>query len=878
MISLELLKQHGLTDDALRGWFAGDPKLWAESTDDEKKRSALQRRIRSRTEEGMARNWEDYRTFAALDKAWDQPFYQITPTILANFIDSDPNNADVQKQLDSWGLSHLISDEVDPKTNKPVKKLNLPVFFKIFVPLVRAYVTIRWAKIMNDRRQTPFFKYEPFKQTTPLRLKCEAITDRINIISEQYGYYDVMKQAVHKMLLYSYCIQFVSSEWDSEEQWRKATEQDVTMGKTKTGTNGEKVAVSVGDEIKVTTREGLGYHQPHPSRIFWDMSHGKHTLNYDYGCKFGGYWKIMRYRDVEDAGFWNTGAVALGTADIIANHRSFFNTAYSACTLTYGYCQPPTASSPSAAGAEVGAGASPMDRERQLATQYYSTEQKDQGVLVTEYFEKLVPKDNGMGTYDCPVWFRFVIAGDGATILYAAPLPYNPMIYYGYDADESRAKNPSLGLEVLPFQDHFGNMLTQIILTAKQNLANMTLLDEDQLDEGQIKQVRNMGGGLYSGLNVFGFSGKKAFRGQNRVVDLVHSYNLPKGNVGELTNVLKTILDVMERVLVMSSQEVGQAASHEQTKEEVKQIHGNTSTRLQFTSTPVDIATSAWKRQLYQGVMAYGDDDMWAHLPSDIPLTKEALEAFGFTYVDKDETVGRDRYRTVRFKKDKTAMDMWTFANTRDDTDRTSDREVAIAMSAIVKDMLNNPMTAQAIGPDQAIDLANQIARLAGLPRDFKLKNANSGVSDEQRKQQAQEQLKQVVEIVMGQVNQQMQKDLDPLLAKVKDQDQKLAILMPEVGRLTQTFQAEGMDAAKLQMAQAELTQKMQIQQQEFTAEQSRKQQQHELDMQITASKAGLDLKVIQEKTNQDLKLKEHAAAVDATAKLAVASAKASPK
>lgn len=797
MIDLNILRSHGLTEDNLRQWFDGDPKSWPLKRDNqgepdlrtaEDRRINLQNRIRSRIQEGMQRNWEDYRVFSALDKAWDQPFYQISPSILAQFVDSDPNSEDVKRQLDSWGLAHLLVEEVDPKSGKAIKKLNLPVFFKILVPLVRAYVTIRWAKIMNDRRQTPFFKYEPFKQTTPLRLKCEAITDRINTICNQYGYYDVMKQSVHKMLLYSYCIQFIAKEWEYEEQWQVAGQDDVEAGKTKADseTPTKRIPVQIGDEFKATTREGIPYHHPHPTRTFWDMSAGKHTINYDYGVQFGGYWKIMRYRDVKASGYWNVQAISLGSVDIISTYDSYFRAVY-ATALTIKYPISVASASPTGASAELGTGVGPMDREKILANQYYGYEHDDQGVLVTEYFEKLIPKDNGLGTYDCPVWFRFVVAGDGATILYAAPLPYNPMVYYGYDADENRAKNPSLGLEVLPFQDHFTNTLSQIIYTAKQNLANLAMVDTDQLVEGEIDRLRNLGGQMFQGVNVVGFSGKRAYRGQNKVVDILHKFDLPKGNVAELTNVLKSILDVLERILVMSSQEVAQAASHEQTREEVRTIAASTSTRLQFTSTPVDIATAAWKRQLYQGAMAYGDDDLWAMLPSDIPLTKEVLQVMGFSYVDKDEDViTQDRFRRVRFKKQATAMDMWTFANTRDDIDRSSDREVAVAMASIVRDLMNNPITAQAIGPDQAIDLANQIARLAGLPRDFKLRNMAPNATEEQRQQEAMAQVKAVVDIVMQQVQPMIKKTITPMLEKdveqekqIQENSQQLALLMP---------------------------------------------------------------------------------------------------
>lgn len=801
MVDLSILKAHGLTDENLRKWLTGDPKQWlgmaattpemksaqatGETLPPEQQRLALHNRIRSRVQEGLQRNFSTYRTYYALDQAWDQPFKQISPTLVSAFINSNPSSDEVYKQFASWGMSDMIAETKDEKSGQTVKKFNLPVFFNIFVPLVRCYVEKVWAEQSNRQLQTPWVKYEPAKRTTPLRIKCEAITDRIEIMRNQYGYFDVCKQAILKMLHYSFCIQFPEKEWTYEEQWRKATEQDVKNGKTKpapTDTDENATApVSVGDEIKVTVKEGITYHLPHPTRLYWDMAHGKHTMNYGYGCQFAGYWRIIRYRDVFNSNYWNKAAIALGSADLISGNRMFFSTVYSACTLTIPSAKPLDQPSPTGAtlGAEVGAGISPLDREKQIATQYYGTEHGDQGCLVTEHFEKLIPKDNGLGTYDQPVWFRFVLAGDGCTILYAAPLPYDPLIYWGYAADESRAENASLSLKILPFQDHFSNVMSQILLTAKQNLANMALIDEDQVTDDQIRKVQNLGAGLYQSLNIFGFSGKKAFRGQNKVTEALQTFNLPKGNVGELTNVLKTILDVLERVLVISSQQVAQQASHEQTREEVRVIGQSTEAIAKFNATPADIAIGAWKRQLYQGLMAYGDDDIYAMLPSDIALSKEVLEKMGFTFVDHDDNISsNDRYRMVKTTKKITAMELWQFAATRDGDDRSSDVEQGRTMTLLVQSIMSNPMLAQTIGPDQLLDLLNETAQLIGLRRDFKLRNANPNASPEQQQQQKQAELQQILQAVMAQVG----KEIQPLLEHVKEIDQQVGHLAQIAG------------------------------------------------------------------------------------------------
>lgn len=770
MIDLDRVRAKGLTQENLEKWLSGNPLMWPRDSSDatsgenaESMRLQLWNRMRSRIQEGMNRNFSDYTVYRALDKAWDTPFRQVSSTLIADFVDQNPNDDAVYSQLKDWGLTGMITQQLDKTTGEPTgkKSFNVPMFFNIFVPLVKAYVTIRWAKIMNDLDLTPFFDFIYAKLTTPNKLKCQVVTDRVQVMSQQYGYYDVCKQAVMKMLHYSRCFQFPKESWHSEEQWKEADLVDVELKRK----NPKGDPCSVGQEIKVVTREGLRYHHPHPTRTFCDLNHGAYTYNYDSGAEFAGYWQIRRYRDVINSNFWNKEQISIGPNSLIEDHRTFFSSVYSSCTLQVPTLPKAVTTPDGTTATAVASGTGPLDREKALSYLYYGTDHLDQGVLLTEYFEKLIPNQCGLGEYDCPIWMRFVVAGDNSTFMYAEPLPYCPVTYYGYDADESRTMNASLSLEVLPFQDQFGNILSQIILSAKQNLANLIFIDEDQVKTNVIEQLKNIGESLFRKLNIFTFSGKQSFRSQQRIETAVQSHTFPKANTAELMNVLKTILDVLERVLVMSSHEVAQAASHEQTREEVRNIAQSTTTRLQFTAKPVSIARESWKRQIYDGLMAFGDPFFYAHIPSDIPLSKEVLSQMGFTYADPDAHHGpMERYRRVRVDMKKTAIDLWMIASSRDGDDRPNDSQMAQVMGMLVKDLLANPMTAQGIGTEQAIAIANQIAQLAGLPRDFKLVNMSPQASPEEQQQAAQEQLKGIIAQVLPAV----QQELMPVVQQVK--------------------------------------------------------------------------------------------------------------
>lgn len=778
MVDLKILQAQGITREFLRGRLSSDDGQRTGTPEERAAVDTLKARIRSRVQEGINRNLTNWQWIYALDKAWDTPFRQFHPKLFAD-MDSGKMES-CCSILSAMNLGDLVETYKDA-SGKDCHRVNEDKF-TLLVGLVRSYTTIRWAKIVNDRRLTPFLKFEPAKVTTINRTKCEVLTDRVQVMATQYGYFEVMKQSVLKMLHYGRCIKFIQEEWHSEEQLRYATTRDVESKKPKAGSvteeNPQGTPCAAGDVVEYIEREGLRYDIPHESRVYRDLAHPLYTINTDSGCNYGGYWKVVRYGEVARGNYWNKDRVSLGTTNLVDNNSLYFQNVYTACTMKYA-----TAATPNA-GTEAGVGTGTLDREKQLADQFYGSVHEDQGCLLTHHFEKIVPSECGLGPYSYPVWFRFVLAGDQHTILYAAPLPSSPMTYMGYDADESRSKNASLAMEILPYQYQFENLLTQIIQSCKQNLANLTLINKDVLDEAQVKAISTIGQGYWQKLNLFSASFKSLAKllmsSRGTTQDLGVSLGLPKANIAELVNVLKVILDVLERVLVMSSHEVAQAASHEQTREEVRNIAQSTSSRLTFTATPVDLERDAWKRQIYAYLMTYGDDDFYGHIPAENEVTKEQLTAMGFTYVDNDAMTGKEKFRRVLVNKSSVALPLYEFASTRDGEDRTSDREVATVMATFARDILNNPMLATAIGPDQALAMANQIAYLAGLPRDFKLRNI--GATPEAMQAKAQEDLKQVVDIVLKQTDAQMQQAITPLLEEVKRQGTEIAVLMRIAG------------------------------------------------------------------------------------------------
>lgn len=780
IVDLDVLKKCGIDYESLKKTFQIGKK-GEYTVDDETRRGKLKKLkdlIKSRVSEGRSWNLTNHRQYKAIDDAWDTPLKQITVTMLMNLIDSDSSLESKMSVLKGWGVdpADVMTEMPDPKTpGKTLKRVSIPALYRVFVPLIQPYVTIRQAKIMNDRRLVPFFKYEPAISDKINRTRCEVVTQRIEVMSTQYGLYDIVKQAVLRMLIYGECLQFPVEAWDTNYS---IAGKDSSYKGEFVNSKGETVKEDSKECVgkKVIVKEGIRYHLPHPTRTFYDRAWFPSTFNSDSGATYAGYWRIVRFREMADnKDFYNLDRVSIGDTKWYELNSAFFANIYP-CTLKF---PPPM---------EDQSGKSKWDSEAHVGAAWYTTDMGDMGAMQTNFFMKLVPSEWGMGDYDFPVWFRFVVAGDD-TIIYCCPLPYAPVVYYGYDSFEGRTMQTSMAMEIMPHQDHFSNLMSQYLLTSKQNLFNLTLVDTDILDEAEVKTMESWSQRLFSSLNLKRFSMKKLGKlfggGGGGNVRALYAEKLPQMDTNAILAAMRVVIEVLERVLGMSSQELGQAASHEQTAEELRNIKSNTTMRQQYTASAVDIAREAMKRQLYEGLMAYGDAEFYAQVAADPEITEELLDKHGFTVQMEDK---RSKKRVIK-TKDKTAIQVVSFASARDGDDRINNTQMATAMGGWMVQMLANPMMAQAIGPEQAIQLANMVGRLSGFPREFKLMNRGPDKTPEEQNAAIMQQVQQFVQEAMGSIQKDIQGALTPIMDENHAQTAQIQQLAQQTAQLTQEVQ-----------------------------------------------------------------------------------------
>lgn len=696
------------------------------------------RQCADKVREGVRWNFENARLWWAIDRSYDTSFYQTTFTLMKGLIDGNRSEEKVLNLVKDFGLTHLLTDVPCGCTTSSCncvkkKKLDVAVFTSILVPAVMAYHTARTAKLFNDRDVYPAFQYSPVRMTLANKLRADIITNRVQVVSDQYGYRSIRRQAIHNSTLYGQAIQF------PEEAWHRCRQLD-EEGK-------ERVV-----------REGIRYCLPHPSRTYYDLSHRPDTINSDSGCRFGGYWHTVRYGEIKGRkDVWNTDQITYGASDWTMTPGWRLYTELFPCTMAF-----PDISS-------MASGSGDLDREKQLYR--YSTGKNDQAVTLTEHFQKFAPKEHGLGKYEYPLWHRVMMAND-TTVLYVEPLCYSPMVYYGYDADGNRNIPCGMGLQILPYQDMLGNYFTQLLTSIKNNLKNCVFYNQEMVSEEDIKILRNLGDKWVTETSFIGASKREWGHMQNTAQDAFWQVKFPQHNIVEIATAIRMLLDMLERVMGFSAQEVGQSQSHEISATETRVISEATNSRVAYTGGFIDDGFAAWGKQLYDGMMAYSDDTITAELPIVDEQTRAAIEKLGFKI--EDEGVDGKTKAGISGPKSKLVMDGLV---TLHRPTGQAGQDIANQLVAITQALIGNPVLFDAIGVQQAVAWFNQIALYAGLPSDFTIQVRRDYKGAEEQKEEIKTQLQQLAQQIaekvvtdgLNQFTSELKKSvLDPLGETIK--------------------------------------------------------------------------------------------------------------
>jgi hypothetical protein len=784
MISLELLETLGVTPKSLKAIFA------PEREDKSDKIKKLTDRMGDRIQEGIDSCIGSAQIWRSIDAALDSQMYAKSRTLFAGLLDGKTDTKTVTSLLTEWGAGSWAVDECGCGKSCAVvatcptqrKRINVPAFFEVEFPIALAMKTVRAARIFNDRNLFPQFKYEPLVSTAEHRLKCDIVTHRVQVQAQQMEYKAVLKQVINQTLSYSFCQLFPREAWWCDQQ---PTTEFTGEGKSR-------------KRKKKTLREGIRYEHPHPSRAYRDLAHPAYTLNSNTGCQYSGYWGLVRYGEVADnPDYWNTDKITFGNDSfrITESNRVFFATVMP-CQMSF-----PAVGQPATLGGT-------LNREEKM--QQYTSNDYDSAVLLTNHFERLNPlKDLGIKNssgegYDGDVWFRFVVCSDD-TVVYAEPLAYNPNLIALYDPDANKSVVTSLVQECIPTQDMVGNLLTQAILQAKNNLTNINFFNTDVLDQPVIDQIKNLGEKAYRTPQFVPFSLHESRLQDNDRKDAIIPIIIQRNPISECLTLINTCLDILQRGLVMSQQELGGSDSHEVTREEVLQKAQSTSTRLNYTASGVDDFIYAWQRQLHDGGMAHWDDAVFAEIAMQSDTDKAELEKLGFKIESENK---REKKVGVRGKKQNIALELFTAR--RDAPDRVNNVAMATAMTQFFQAFMNNPMAIQIVGIHQFVDLVNGILDAFQFRKDWRMsaetdvfKEAKDAkekeaadakeIAQTQSAQAVAQQLQQLQQQIIGEVGVQLKPTLEDAAKLDLRQEQMLGAHEEAIHKITQIMQLAGL-------------------------------------------------------------------------------------
>lgn len=657
-------------------------------------RGAFEARIRSRLLDGITNNFKTSKPYQAVDISWDIPPIQPETLPLMMYAMGKIEVGGLLNCLErdcgtSTAAKFFSKDKVDGRL-----KVNIPRLTDISIDLMRSYITRRLAAIDGLWSNLwPLWKYDARGADDSALLRADVLTQRVDMISDSYNYRHFGSQCRRDMLLYGRSVAFARTAWNRVISWQ--------FKPTNTGEPGQEVESTL-------EREGVDFINPHPSRIFHDLSSPLANINTDTGPRWVGYWDIVRYGSLKDAEqlYYNLDHIFLSSAWFaLANQYADF--------LRY-YFDPTVLIWPDPTQWSQGLG-----NDRSAHVGLYTAVWKDRGVLVTQYYEKINPKREGIGDYDADVWIRLVVAGD-YTVVYAEFMPSIPCAVGAINWNDNRLANQSMGMALLGFQDQASNIMSHMLQQIKQSLVMLMLIDKDSLEEpvrnALIKAASGKDWLIDPQLLIYSATKLRDLGIQNPK-DAFHIVQT------QMTNVITTglsalgqLLNLADRLLVLSPNELGQPNQREVSAREVQEISTSVQSVYSFINQGPREQTAAMKKLVFEALMCCGTDRI--RVPIEGSYTMEVVKAAGFDvgpeFKDKEDLQVVPSKAPILGSLQN--LDYEYYFDSRDGSERVVNPQGAQVVQQLLGTILKVPGIPEMLGKKKIVDAINLIIRMSGAP------------------------------------------------------------------------------------------------------------------------------------------------------------------
>lgn len=692
MIDYDILKESGTTNNRLREILTCTDA----ECDDFKVRENIEDMVGSRMSEHVTYSLRNHQLYSAVDLAWDSSPINKTTLPLIMYAQKRIDLTSCLKQLEG---TTSLKEYAKRDENGKIVDIDLPKFFEVHVNLIRSFVTRRLAAQVNKYNNLyPFFKYESRTTGAIGKLRADALSQRMDIMADQFDYRHFQTQAIRDMFLYGHTVAFPRASWEREVQWTK----DPVAEEFKVDGSFEGTI----PKVAKVTKEGIGWISPHPSRLFWDNSHPLSSLNADNGCEYCGFWDVIRYGEIAgNPAFFNRDTVGFSEAkeSIYTTFSDYFTQHYTKITPASTVADP----------------AAYNDRVNNIGR--YSGKMSEASVIVGEYYWKCIPSEHNIGDYPYPVWVHLKVAGDN-TVIFAEILPSTPAAVFSFNENDSRLLNLSVAHELMPYQDQLTNLLSQLLETAKADLFSVAVINSDifpDTDEGArvLEEFRSTmsGKNFYATTHVLEASFQKLRDlGIDPKADNVFKVvrSSPSTALTTIFQSMGNLLSMAERLMALSPQEQGQPAPRETSATEVTIINNTTESVYNFVSESIDEARSSMKRICYESLIAKGSKEVY--LPVVNRYTNEIISKAGFRYVpDEDESMNSIGTRRTIVGTTSNLIHDYIFTS-RDGSERALNTMSAQNLIQLFQIITQSQLLLPSIPKDKIFEIVNEIFRLLG--------------------------------------------------------------------------------------------------------------------------------------------------------------------
>lgn len=703
MIDPKVLKVYGTTDERLREIFLS-PKVALPSDikckeyecimRDRSNAASLVDLLTSRATAGASQSLRGASMIQAADIAWDGDGIQrqIVPLLLY-----------AQKRIGQQALVKALKDAncadkyiSKDEDGKPVVNINQVTASA--VKLVHSIITRRTAaQSTRYCNLWPLLKYQSRSETEPSKLVADLVTQRIEIMSDQFGYRGQHDDWNRSMLLYPFCLVVPKSKWQCD--YSIASKVDpADPGIIATPSVDDNGSIS-GIET-VVTREGVPLTCPHPSRVFWDNSAPLRDLNADIGPEFFGHWDIIPVRTFSGACYFNT--------DIIPKPNPVGGNSWSAREGQY----------PVYFGQYYGTNGAGLfthpDFNDLHGPNYTAT--SDAPVWVSHLYCKLRPSDYGIGSYPVPVWIHFTMVNE-AVVVSAEIMPSTPAAVFQYNASSHRQQNPSMASEIFAFQDQLTSLTSNLMNLIQMDVTNIILMNRDAFPSAEpesvaaLKKFRDavMSGDWRGATLVLEYSGinMKNLGVDMRSENIISRLHVPTtDSITKILQGIPVVISTAERMLSMSANEGAQLSQRETSATEATVVANTTAVIVEHVGDAIDEGRSALRRMLYEHYLAYGEEKF--ELPVSQHYSEDAIQKAGL----RVEESNNGRPAVVSGLKHVLGSSDVKFTS-KDGPDRGSGPQAMQTMVSLMG-LLGQPALGSLITKDQGATLLNTIIRMSG--------------------------------------------------------------------------------------------------------------------------------------------------------------------